>query len=214
MARSQDILAAYLGISRHSPPEGVLRLLIELGAQFVGAEEGSLLVLDEGKQELAFAMTVGSDSSQAELLGRRVPLGEGITGLAAQTHEVQIGAPAFDTGQTTDPRSVLAAPMLIGDRLIGVLTAITRREGKRFGSNDALLYARVATVAAVVVDQHRRLTAAEAIQAGQDLPAASDSQERLDRQILDSARRLVQSRPADKQRTAAVLSNLADLMAG
>lgn len=40
------VLANYLGIAQESPEEKVLTLLIELGAQFVDAHEGSLLVLD------------------------------------------------------------------------------------------------------------------------------------------------------------------------
>ena len=61
--------------------------------------QGSLLVLDEKKKELVFAMTIGSRSSEMTLIGQRVPLGKGITGLAAQMREVQIGAPTFKTRQ-------------------------------------------------------------------------------------------------------------------
>ena len=61
--------------------------------------QGSLLVLDEKKKELVFAMTVGNRSSEMTLIRQRVPLGKGITGLAAQMRGAQIGAPAFKTRQ-------------------------------------------------------------------------------------------------------------------
>jgi len=165
------VLSTFLGISSESSEERVLRLLIELGAQFAGAQEGSLLVLDEITSELVFAMTVGSKDSERTLIGQRVPLGEGLVGLAAQTHEVQIGAPRFDVPETKSgegddgkPKAVLAAPMLIGERLIGVITAVSFDADKRFSSNDALLYGRLATVAGVVVEQRRRLLTSEAMQ--------------------------------------------------
>ncbi len=211
MAKPDNVLGAYIGISYKSPEEKVLRLLIELGAQVVGVQEGSLLVLDEKKDELVFAMTVGSSSSEKELVGQRVPLGEGIVGLAAQTHEVQIGAPTFDTEQTQEPRAVIAAPMLVGDRLIGVITAVSFQPDKRFNSNDAMLYARIATVAGVVVEQRRRLSSVEVLQEGLASPKAISEDERLDQQIVGSVKRLVRSKPDAKARIAQVLADIETL---
>jgi sigma-B regulation protein RsbU (phosphoserine phosphatase) len=219
MAEPDAVLRTYLGISYQSPEDKVLRLLIELGGQFVGAEEGSLLVLDDEARELVFAMTVGSGASEEALVGQRVPLGAGITGLAAQTHEVQIGAPTFDTDQAAEhktaegrPKSVLAAPMLIGDRLVGVITAVSFRPDKRFGSADATLYGRIAAVAGVVVEQRRKLSAIEALQRGEAAPAPVNEAERLDGQILDTVSRLVAARPGVKARIARLLADVESLM--
>jgi len=219
MRKRQAVLQTYLRVSRRSPEEQVLRLLIELGAQFVGAEEGSLLVLDEKSNELVFAMTVGSRSSEEALIGQRVPLGKGITGLAAQTREVQIGAPTFATRQARkpktggeQPKAVLAAPMLIADRLIGVITAVSFAPRKRFGSREALLYGRIAAVAAVVVEQRRRLAAVEALQRGKRLPPAASEEERLERQILETVARLLGSRPEAKAQIARLLSDIEALL--
>lgn len=79
------VLDTYLGIAHESPEEKVLTFLIELGAQFVDAHEGSLLVVDEASKELVFAMTVGREASEEALLGQKVPVGKGLVGLAAQT---------------------------------------------------------------------------------------------------------------------------------
>ncbi|MBI5684073.1 MAG: GAF domain-containing protein [Verrucomicrobia bacterium] len=220
MMKSNSVLDAYLGISSKTPEEAVLRLLIEMGAQFVGAEEGSLLVFDERKKDLVFAMTIGSDESERTLIGQRVPIGRGITGLAAQTREVQIGAPTFGTrqakrrdGRSEAPKSVLAAPMLIGDRLVGVLTAVSVRAGKLFNSNDALLYARVAAVAGVVVEQSRRLAAVEAARTDARRLRAVSEQERCEQQLLDAVARIVQSRPRAKAQIVRLLSDIAGLVA-
>jgi GAF domain-containing protein len=216
MARAAAGLATYLGVSGSGQEAEILRLLIELGAQVVGAEEGSLLVLDEKRQELVFAMTVGSRSSESVLLGQRVPLGKGITGLAAQTHEVQIGAPTFRTRQAkrpargaSEPEAVLAAPMLIQDRLVGVLTAASFVPGKRFGSADALLYGRIAAVAGVVVDQSRQLRTLAA--PGDDRRAAREGG-RLDRDMLRAVSRLSSARPRAKQQVAELLAAVAALL--
>ncbi len=218
MARAGAALATYLGISGSSQEGRILRLLIELGAQVVGAQEGSLLVLDEKRRELVFAMTVGSRSSEQALVGQRVPLGKGITGLAAQTHEVQIGAPIVRTRQArahaspaSQPQAVLAAPMLIADRLIGVLTAVSFAADKRFTSADALLYGRTAAVAGVVVDQGRRLSALAALQRGRP-PRALSQAERSERDMLRAITRLTACRPEAKPRIARALSALAALL--
>jgi GAF domain-containing protein len=219
MAKTVAVLDTYLGISSNSQEGAVLRLLIELGAQFVGAEEGSLLVLDERQQELVFAMTVGNISSEKVLNGQRVPLGKGVTGLAAQTHEVQIGAPTFKTGQAKrgktgradQPQAVMAAPMLIADRLIGVLTVISFDREKRFTSDDALLYGRVAAIAGVVVDQARRLLLTAALSQGRSLKARSQ-QERDESEIVAAVTRLTRAKPQAKARIADLLKGLAELV--
>jgi len=208
MAKPDNVLGTYIGISYKSPEEKVLRLLIELGTQVVGVQEGSLLVLDEKEGELVFAMTVGSRSSEKELVGQRVPLGKGIVGLAAQTHEVQIGAPTFDTEQTQEPKAVIAAPMLIGDRFIGVITAVSFQPEKRFNSNDAMLYARIATVAGVVVEQRRRLSSVEMLQEGLASPEGISEDERLDQEIVGIVKRLVRSKPDAKARIVKVLLDI------
>jgi sigma-B regulation protein RsbU (phosphoserine phosphatase) len=219
MARTTAVLEAYLGISSQSQEEAILRLLIELGAQFAGAHEGSLLVLDEKKNDLVFAMTVGDKSSQSALIGQRVPLGKGITGLAAQMREVQIGAPTFKTrqarkqrGAPEEPQAVLAAPMLASDQLMGVLTAISFEPGKRFTTQDALLYGRLAAVAGVVVNQSRQLRAMQALQSGEDLPRGVTEEERLEHEMVSAVTRLTQSRPQSKKQIARLLTTMADLL--
>jgi GAF domain-containing protein len=205
---AEALLESHLGLPPRSPEAAVLRLLIELCAQVIGAEEGSLLVLDRGEsppRDLVFAMTVGSSESERALRGQRVPLGEGITGLAALTHEVQIGAPLYDgvrQAQRGDaapgqPSSVIAAPMLAGDELVGVITAVTFQPGRRFTPEDAALYARGASVAGLVVDQRRRL---EALEAG-----AARGHADAERRIAEAAARLARRGPAERVALARLL---------
>jgi hypothetical protein len=192
-------LSTYLAIAPQSPEEAVLRLLIELGIQVVGADEGSLLVIDQTAGDLVFAMTVGNRGSENALKGQRVPLGQGITGLAAATHEVQLGSPTYSQvqqaqqgGQTEGPQAVIAAPMLVADGVVGVITAVSFAQGKRFGSKEAELYARVAAVAGVVVQQRNKIDALQGEQAAEAGPAAGGS---IETAIAGSLSRIAMARP-------------------
>lgn len=214
-----SVMDTYLGITRDSPEEQVMTLLIELGAQVVGAQEGSLLVVDEATQELVFAMTVGRGLGEEELVGHRVPLGQGLVGLAAQTHQVQIGAPVFRLSDEAEkrqaegePQAVIAAPLLLQDHLLGVITAVSFKEDKRFGSHDALLYARLAQVAALVIDQHRRLTALKALSQNRRPGAPLREEERLDLEIVDKVSRLVKARPESKAQVVRLLGEILALV--
>jgi GAF domain-containing protein len=145
-------------------------------------------------------MTVGGD--ERVLVGQRVPMSKGLTGLAAATLEVQIGAPTFsgirqaadggegsgasgasrELGEKLDaraPESVIAAPMLVGDELVGVITAVTFEPGKRFTSDQGELYARIAAVAGVVVELRQKLAAISAMRdhAGAEAADAADGGE-------------------------------------
>ncbi len=235
-------LETFLAISPKSNEEQVLRLLIELGAQFVGASEGSLLVLDPRANELVFAMTVGGD--ERVLVGQRVPIGAGLTGLAAATHEVQIGAPTFrgawqgeppgepagptepaapaaagDARAKLDaraPEAVIAAPMLVDDALVGVITAVTFEPGRRFTGAHGELYARIAAVAGVVVEQQRKLEAVGAMSAGRppvERPARID-EDAPERVIADCVARLSRGAPHALAHVARLLLEIEALSLG
>jgi GAF domain-containing protein len=203
-------LETYLAIGPHSAEEHVLRLLIELGAQVVGASEGSLLVYDEPAKELVFALTVGG--TENVLAGQRVPLNKGLTGLAAVTREVQIGAPTYREIRQAEgrslsgdgsPEAVMAAPMLIADSLVGVITAVSFEPGKRFTGTHAELYGRVAAVAGVVVDQKRRLDAITQLGLGERTP---------EHQIAETLARLTRLAPGALPRVARLLEAIEGLV--
>lgn len=155
--------AALLGIDAGSPEVTVLRLLIRLAAQGVGAREGSYFAFDADAGDLVVAMTTADAEIARSLVGRRVPLGDGVTGLAAATREVQIGAPRYhfetDEGLRPPPegQSLIAAPVLWKDELLGVLTAVSFDAERRFTREHGDLYASAATVAALVLRQRQRI---------------------------------------------------------
>jgi GAF domain-containing protein len=213
MSGFESLLNRYLSIPPQSESENTLRLLIHMGLMVTGAEEGSLLVLNDETNELVFAMTIGDADSEATLRGQRVPLGQGITGLAAATLEVQIGAPTFkDVHQSsrlgTGPEAVMAAPMMVGERLVGVITAVSFAKAKRFTTNDGKLFGGFAAIAGVVVGQTQRLTSLE--QRSPDTPSSGEPNQRIARSIA----RIAQARPEAMDEVAGLLASIERLVAG
>lgn len=190
-------LSRAIGVGGTGLEVQALRRLLTLAIATVDAEEGSLLVWDEEIGELRFVATVGNEASEAALMGQRVPLGKGITGLAAVTREVQVGAPTYrDIRQTerlaAGPEAVVAAPLVIADRLLGVITGVTFKAGQRFGRKEAMAYGEYAAVMAVLLEQARRLAEVAALESGihRMTPGAATTE----REIVERLARLVSNR--------------------
>jgi GAF domain-containing protein len=216
MSGFESLLQRYLSIPSNSESENTLRLLIRMGLLVTGADEGSLLVLDEASNDLLFAMTIGDEASEAALRGQRVPLGQGITGLAAATLEVQIGAPTYKDvqqseradGASSGPTAVMAAPMMIGERLVGVITAVSFAPGKHFTTQDGKLFGGFAAIAGVLVDQGRRLARLS------EAAGSADPADQARGQIAASIARIALVRPEALTEIATQLASVERLVAG
>lgn len=223
MTDSSAPLSSYFAIQPQTAEDRILRLLIELGYQVVDADEGALLLQDSKAKELVFAMVVGRKMGGDALRGKRVPIGKGLTGLAAATREVQVGAPAGrDVGKSTSgivesPMAVIAAPMLSGDRVVGVLTAVSFRAGKTFSANDAKIYGRFATVAALIMDLRRQLSDAgdiERAQGGQSVFTRQLSdRETLEQKMVNLVGKIVRTRPEALEQVVRILESI-DVLTG
>jgi hypothetical protein len=190
-------LSRAIGVGGTGMEVQALRRLLTLAITTVDAAEGSLLVWDDDIGELRFVATVGNEASEAALIGQRVPLGKGITGLAAVTREVQVGAPTYrDIRQTerlaAGPEAVVAAPLVAADRLLGVITGVTFKPGQRFGRREAMAYGEYASVIAVLLEQARRLAAVAALEDGADMMPSGTAT--MEREIVERLARLMSSR--------------------
>ena len=81
--------------------------------------------------------------------------------------------------------------MLIGEHLIGVMTAVRFDRGKPFSAEECKTYGMFANVAAVVVDQQQRL----ATLARAPMAAAMGSRERKECDLVRDVLSLVRARP-------------------
>jgi signal transduction protein with GAF and PtsI domain len=112
----------------------LLELVVESAAQVTSATAASLLLIDEGKQDLVFTVALGPNAAAVKKL--RVPLGHGIAGLVAATGQPMIVADAQrDLRSAADiagaagyfPKSILCVPLVSKDEVIGVLEMLDKK---------------------------------------------------------------------------------------
>ena len=122
---------------------GVLRNAL----QTISASDGSLLVLDEDSNELVFVITQG-ESANEQLAWQRLPPGEGIAGWVAKNRRATIVNdaqaddrfyPAMDLALGFKTQSVLAAPIIGGGRVLGVIEMLNKKNDKLFSVGDQTL---------------------------------------------------------------------------
>ena len=219
MKEAESLLSTYLGLLPDTPEEKIIRLLLETGIEIIGADSSALLVYDDETRALRFAMVIGDQDVEENLIGQSVPLGAGVTGLAASTGEVQMGAPTFfgvnlpkHGVDNSAPSAVLAAPMLVRDTLIGVITAASFAKDKHFSSKDARLYAGFATIAGLVVDQRRRLAAIESNSSDVMAQRALGARGRDEKQVIDSIGRLLSQDPSSVKQISRILAAIEALV--
>lgn len=196
--RSVKWLAGAIGLGGAGLELDAIRRVLGLAVASINGDEGSYLALDENLGELRFVATIGNEESEKALRGQRVPLGSGITGLAAATREVHIGAPTFKDVRQTErlsagPEAVVAAPLLAGDRVLGVMTGVSFQPGRRFGQSEVSQYGEHAAVLAALLEQARRLDAIGALEAGGSIAAPGTAT--LEKEVVQRLARLVSDRP-------------------
>lgn len=145
--------------------EPLLQNILDNAVSILNCEAGTLFLMDEQSDDLIFRVTVGPVAGN--LLGQRLPSGTGVVGRAVQTRTPVIEndaqrtlSPRFDdtdkkTGFTS--RSLLAVPMQIKDRVLGVIEVINRRDGLPFIADDQNILTAFAGQAAVAIENARLL---------------------------------------------------------
>lgn len=159
--------AAAAGLATPVGHSELLQMIVEAAAHVIGARGGSLLLVDEGAEELVFEVAVGAEAP--ELSGMRIPLGEGIAGLVAVTgHPMALSDARGDPRVSDDvsrtigyvPDALLCVPLEYDDRVIGVLELVDKRDGTTFTGADIgslVLFANQAAVAIRQSGLHRQL---------------------------------------------------------
>ncbi|NPV60655.1 MAG: SpoIIE family protein phosphatase [Actinobacteria bacterium] len=132
-----------------------LERVVEQAMELLGAERGSIMLMDEDEGDLVVRASRGLDSSRAY----RVRLGEGIAGWVAEHGEPLVlqDVVADRRFRGTDPslKSALAVPLSVGGRIIGVLNVSTARRQRRFDRQDLEHLTSFADMAAVAIDNAR-----------------------------------------------------------
>ena len=175
----------------------LLQSVVDVARAIFGAQASSVFLLDEDAQELVFQSVSGQ--GEGFLVGRRFPAAGGIAGWVVASGEPMVvddlsQASAFDRelAETTQyvPNSLMAAPLVHGERILGVLEVLDPVPQSRSNLNDLdllALFARQAAAALrVVVDcdlpgSARRRTRAGTALDPDSLAAAQQLMESLQR---------------------------------
>ena len=143
-------------------PAGAKTAIIESVTGLLDAETSSLMLLDEETNELTFEVATGEPGES--LREMRVPADRGIAGWVMQHGEPVIvgdvnADPRFygqiDQSSGFRTRSMLAVPLTIRDRPIGVVEIINKRGDGGFTARDQELATAFAAQSAVAIDNAR-----------------------------------------------------------
>ncbi|MEN9937218.1 MAG: hypothetical protein RLZZ387_3797, partial [Chloroflexota bacterium] len=124
-------------------------------------ERCSIMLLDEATKELILSVP---DVYVGDLREFRIPMDRGIAGWVATNGIGQIvndveHDPRWFDGIARDvdfiTRSILCAPMRLGDRVVGVMQVLNKRNGEPFAEKDLRFLTTLATQAAVAVENAR-----------------------------------------------------------
>jgi sigma-B regulation protein RsbU (phosphoserine phosphatase) len=142
--------------------ESTLRRVAELVRKVIDYEIFAILLLNEPLQELYVRFHVGYPPGVADRL--RVKVGQGVTGRAAQTRQAVLVADATQEGSyiaaVPNVHSELAIPLIVKNRLIGVIDLEARERGY-FTEEHKRLLTLIASRMAVGIENarlHTRIT--------------------------------------------------------
>src|SRR4030043_497683 len=140
----------------------VRRRAMEAATQLMKAEVGSLLLIDEEKQQLYFEVALGDKEEAVKTI--TLGMGEGIAGWVAKN-----GRPLIVNTPEKDPRfykgadertefktrNIMCVPVKVKDRVIGVLEAINKKHREKFDREDLSLFVSLADQVAIALDNAR-----------------------------------------------------------
>ena len=145
--------------------DALLNSIVEAAARIFGAAAASILLVNEEEQVLEFK--VAYSPSDSGLIGTKFPLDKGIAGYVVMT-----GQPIATSNVNQDarfdqdfakstgyvPNSILATPLVSGDRIIGVMEVLDKIDASSFGMQDMELMGMFAQQAALAIDQSQQIS--------------------------------------------------------
>jgi GAF domain-containing protein len=141
--------------------ETIVARAVQSACRLTGAETGSLMLLD-GDGELHFEIILGQQNDSLKSL--KIPKGQGIAGWVAESGtatiipDVQNDERFYRMADTTTSfvtRSMIAVPLQVKGRVIGVLQTINKMEGV-FEHSDLKLAVALANLVAPAIEEDRQ----------------------------------------------------------
>ncbi len=136
----------------------VLQAVLERAVRLLGVTGGELAICDEDAGDMVVA---ASHNMTVDSIDTRMNIGEGAMGHVAQTHEPLI-IPHYQewSGRSMkyaddQVQTVLAAPLQIGERLVGVIAIVDSDPARLFGEEELRLIELFAPQAAIAIENAR-----------------------------------------------------------
>jgi GAF domain-containing protein len=187
----------------------LLQSTAEVARAIFKARASSIFLLDTETDELVFEAVAGEGAQT--LIGQRFPSSTGVAGWALVTRQPLVvddltadtrfsQEAAESTGYV--PKALMAVPLLVEDRALGVLEVLDRSSEQPFSLGDMNLLGLFANQAAVALDLLQRARRARAALAGEgelgalarvaaQLEAAGEDARRAGLELLRSLERLL-----------------------
>ncbi len=147
----------------------LLRSIVEVARGMFSARASSIVLLDEATDELVFEAVAGEGADT--LVGQRFPSSKGIAGWVLVTRQPLVledvtQDPRFarDVAESTGyvPKGLMAVPLLLEERALGVLSVLDRPAAARFTLQEMDLLGLFANQAAIALDLLQRARRAKA----------------------------------------------------
>jgi transcriptional regulator with GAF, ATPase, and Fis domain len=150
---------AMTAIGMETEPEKALDTILKSALDLLGADRGSIMLIDEARQKLVIAAAIGIKPEYVAKGGPRI--GEGIAGYVAQTGEALLLSPnklkpdQYKNFEIKDIElhSSICAPLRSGHRIIGVMNySITNPKRRLFTEYDLKLLTIFSQYATLVIN--------------------------------------------------------------
>jgi GAF domain-containing protein len=146
------------------PKDALLQSIVDAAGHIFGAAAASILLVNEQEGLLEFKVSYGA--SDHDLVGTKFPLDKGIAGYVVMTGQpIAISNVRQDARFNQDfakstgyvPTSILATPLLAGERVIGVMEVLDKLEAASFNMQDMGLLGLFANQAALAIEGSQQM---------------------------------------------------------
>jgi Nif-specific regulatory protein len=153
--------------SDYSNPRALLQTILESATRLTEGEASSLLLVNQENRKLYFEIALGAKGAEVKRFALNP--GEGIAGWVAEKNRSLIvndvdsdSRFSSDISKKVDypTRSILAVPMRIKDRCVGVIEILNKKGGKPFDNHDLQWLEVFANQAALAIQNARSFQAA------------------------------------------------------
>ena len=153
----QALEQVYKSIAPVLDREELYETILAKSTELVGAERGSLMIVDNKSKILSVKAAKGMDKKIAE--GLRVRIGEGISGsIAARglpviVKDIEDEVPAWRNRPRYRTKSFISIPLKLESKVIGVINMADKNSGEVFSDEDLHLVQSFANYASIALER-------------------------------------------------------------